>query len=285
MKASFSKATEKNMQLSDEVKGLRTDVSGATNQNEQLSIKVEELNKELAQTCSNHEKTTQRMRHQYEKTYSELNDRINDIAQEKAALNKQIAETQEFYSRVCKLHPGCDFEKEVEAMIETEFRAAVSSVDNQINAVINIPADKDRVDTFREVINVYETAESDIREAVTADIVKVRDLYQESVKLRKRAEAMTAAAKVDEKLNTVLNIAADKDNVETFNNALKAYNAASALTQEFVKADIDKVKDLYQESVRLHKIFEKEQQELRDKAEAQRVFDKMNNVYRNNHNG
>lgn len=285
MKASFSKATEKNMQLSDEVKGLRTDVSGATNQNEQLSIKVEELNKELAQTCSNHEKTTQRMRHQYEKTYSELNDRINDIVQEKAALNKQIAETQEFYSRVCKLHPECDFEKEVEAMIETEFRAAVSSVDNQINAVINIPADKDRVDTFREVINVYETAESDIREAVTADIVKVRDLYQESVKLRKRAEAMTAAAKVDEKLNTVLNIAADKDNVETFNNALKAYNAASALTQEFVKADIDKVKDLYQESVRLHKIFEKEQQELRDKAEAQRVFDKMNNVYRNNHNG
>ena len=285
MKTSFSDATEMNTQLSKQVKGLKADVSEATNQNEQLSRTVKELNEELEQTCSNHEKTTQSMKQQYEQTYSELKGRISDITQKNAVLNAQIAETEEFYGRVRKLHPECNFEKEVEAMIESEFRAAVSSVDEQINTAINMTADKDRVDTFKNVINIYETAESDIREAVTADIGKVRDLYQESVKLRNIAEAMVAAEKLDEKLNSVLDMKADKDNPEVFENALKAYNAESALTKKFVKADINKVRCLHEEAERLCKAFEKEQQELRDKAEAQRVFDKMKKVYLKNSNG
>ena len=281
MKTSFSDATEKNTQLSNQVKGLKDDVSEVTNQNEQLSRTVEELE----QTCSNHEKTTQSMKQQYEQTYSELKEQIINIKQKNAVLNAQIAETEEFYSRVRKLHPECDFEKEVEAMIESEFRAAVSSVDEQINTAINMTADKDRVDTFKNVINIYETAESNIREAVTADIGKVRDLYQESMKLRNIAEAMAAAEKVDEKLNSVLDMKADKYNVEMFENALKAYNAESALTKKFVKADIDKVRCLHEESERLRKTFEKEQQEARDKAESQKVCNEMKKVLHGNSNG
>lgn len=285
MKTSFSKSEEKNTQLSNQVKGLETTVSGVTSQNAQLSGKVQNLNRELAQTYSNHEKSTQTLRNQYEQTYNKLNAQISDITQEKVALSKQIAETQEFYGRVRKLHPECNFEKEVEAMIESEFKAAVSSVDNQINAVISLPADKDSVETFKNVINLYETAESDIQKAVTADIGKVRKLYQESVNLRKRAEAIIAAAKIDEKINSVLSMAADKDKVGTFENVIRAYDAENRLTQEFVKADIAKVRSLHQESVKLLKAFEKEQQELRDKAEAQKVFEKMDKVYRNNSKG
>lgn len=285
MKTSFSDATEMNTQLSKQVKGLKADVSEATNQNEQLSRTVKELNEELEQTCSNHEKTTQSMKQQYEQTYSELKGRISDITQKNTVLNAQIAETEEFYGRVRKLHPECNFEKEVEAMIESEFRAAVSSVDEQINTAINMTADKDRVDTFKNVINIYETAESDIREAVTADIGKVRDLYQESVKLRNIAEAKATAEKVDEKLNSVLDMKADKYNVEMFENALKAYNAESALTKKFVKADIDKVRCLHEESERLRKTFEKEQQEARDKAESQKVCNEMKKVLHGNSNG
>lgn len=285
IKAALSEITKKNKMLSAHVETLQIDMGNTTNKNAQLSREVENLNKELKETNSEHKKVIQNMEIEHKKTYNELNAQISNITQENIVLNEEVAKTQEFYGRVRKLHPECDFEKEVENMIEAEFRAAVSSVDNQINAVIDMPADKDSIEIFGDVINMYETTENDIREAVTADISKVRDLYNESVNLKKKAEAIAAAEKVDEKLNSVLDMPADKDNIEIFENALKVYDKSSALTKEFIKANIVKLRSLYQDSVRLHEEYEEKQQELRDRAEAQKVFEKMDKVYQNNPNG
>ena len=285
LKTSFSAATQKITQLCGQTRSLQSKLVEVKNQNSQLSVKVSNLTQELVQKQSRHEKTTQLIQEQYKKTYAELNAKLDCALQENCSLTKQLAEIQEFYSRVRKLHPECNFEKEVAAMIEAEFRAAVSSVDDQINAVINMPADKDSVEAFERVISIYETVDTNIRDAVSADIDTVRNLYQKSLDLRKRAEAMAEAEKIDNQINSVIGMTADKDNVATFANVLKEYNASSTLTQEFVKADISIIRSLHQESLRLQKAFEKEQQELRDKAEAKKVFDKMNKVYRTNPNG
>lgn len=139
------------------------------------------------------------------------------LESENTELKAELASTNEFYGRVRKLHPELDFEKEVKDMIE--------------------------------------------------------------------AEAMAEARKIDQKLNPVLKLTADKNNVEAFENAIKAYNDAETKVQKYVKADIANVRALYQESVKLREAYEKEQQELRDKAEAQKAYNEMIKVYHNNQKG
>ena len=114
--------------------------------------------------------------------------------------------------------------------------------------------------------------------------------FEKEVKDMLEAEARSEAREIDRKLNSVLKLTADKNNVEAFEDAIKAYNDAETKVlkygistfkkgtfnlndaeikvQKYVKADIAKVRALYQESVKLREAYEKEQQELRDKAEA-----------------
>lgn len=131
--------------------------------------------------------------------------------------------------------------------------------------------------------------------------------FEKEVKKMLEAEAMAEARVIDRKLNSVLGMPADKDNVEAFEDAIKAYNNAETKAQQYdistfskstfnpkdakikaqqyVKADIAKVRALYQESVKLREAYEKEQQELRDKAEAQKAYNEMIKVYHNNQKG
>lgn len=131
--------------------------------------------------------------------------------------------------------------------------------------------------------------------------------FEKEVKKMLEAEAMAEARVIDRKLNSVLGMPADKDNVEAFEDAIKAYDNAETKAQQYnistfskstfnpkdakikaqqyVKADIAKVRALYQESVKLREAYEKEQQELRDKAEAQKAYNEMIKVYHNNQKG
>ncbi len=131
--------------------------------------------------------------------------------------------------------------------------------------------------------------------------------FEKEVKDMLEAEARSEAREIDRKLNSVLKLTADKNNVEAFEDAIKAYNDAETKVlkygistfkkgtfnlndaeikvQKYVKADIAKVRALYQESVKLREAYEKEQQELRDKAEAQKAYNEMIKVYHNNQKG
>ena len=131
--------------------------------------------------------------------------------------------------------------------------------------------------------------------------------FEKEVKDMVEAEARAEAREIDRKLNSVLKLTADKNNVEAFADAIKAYNNAEIKAQQYdistfskstfnpkdakikaqqyVKADIAKVRALYQESVKLREAYEKEQQELRDKAEAQKAYNEMIKVYHNNQKG
>ena len=109
--------------------------------------------------------------------------------------------------------------------------------------------------------------------------------FEKEVKGMVEAEARAEAREIDCKLNSVLKLTADKNNVEAFADAIKAYNNAEIKVQNYIKADIAKVRALYQESVKLREAYEKEQQELRDKAEAQKAYNEMIKVYHNNQKG
>ena len=203
---------------------------------------------------------------------------LNSAQDENTTLKNKIADMQLFSERVHRLHP--QIEKEIDDMLEAEFKAAVASINDKINTAIQMPADKENVEIFAEVIQIYETAKQDVKEAVTADIEKVRKLHQDSIKLRKRDQAVKDAKKLDARIEEVLHYDASKDNVRLFKKVIEEYNSSSMLTRNFVKADIQKVKVLYQKSVELLEAYEEEQQKLRDQEAARRAEDDVQRVVR-----
>ena len=154
-------------------------------------------------------------------------------------LAERLASTNEFYSRVRRLHPELDFEKEVKKMLEAEAMAEARVIDQKLNSVLGMPADKDNVEAFEDAIKAYDNAE-------TKD---------------------------------------QQYNISTFSKSTFNPKDAKIKAQQYVKADIAKVRALYQESVKLREAYEKEQQELRDKAEAQKAYNEMIKVYHNNQKG
>ena len=214
-----------------------------------------------------------------------LQSKIKSLEEKNNGLNNQIAEMQEFYARVCKLHPENDFKQEVSDMIAAEFKAAVDEVDSKINSALNLKPSKDNVEKFAEVISFYENASDDVRNAVTANINKVKQLQQEAIKLRQRDEAATEAKKIDKMLEKVLNNKASKENDDIFAKAIQTYENASVLTKNFIKTDMSKIKQLYQESVNLLKKYQKELKRMKDEAEAQLVFEKMEKIFQENCHG
>lgn len=154
-------------------------------------------------------------------------------------LAERLASTNEFYSRVRRLHPELDFEKEVKKMLEAEAMAEARVIDQKLNSVLGMPADKDNVEVFEDAIKAYDNAETK----------------------------------------------AQQYNISTFSKSTFNPKDAKIKAQQYVKADIAKVRALYQESVKLREAYEKEQQELRDKAEAQKAYNEMIKVYHNNQKG
>lgn len=222
VKAMYSESAEANIKISNQFKD-------ANKQNAELSQQVISLNSELTESRSILKKT---------------NMQLAEKAQQNEELSKQVGSMKDFYRRVCKLHPECDFKQEVEDMKKAEFKAAVSELNKKIDTVINLPADKGRVDTFVNIIKVYEAAKPEIRQAVTSDIEKVRKLYNESVNLYERAKAVSDASELDKAINDALNIPKDKVTIEALQNVVISYESANALTRKFVKADIKQVKEL-----------------------------------------
>ena len=234
---------------------------------QQNNMEADRKNKELGAQV-------EALKEKFEKCQNQL----ESVQDENDFLKKKIADMQVFSERVHRVHP--QIEKEIEDMLETEFRAAVESLNDQINTAIQMPADKENVEMFAEIIQIYENAKTDVKEAVTADIDKVRRLHQDSIKLRQRDQAVKDAKKMDERIKEVLHHDASKDNVGLFKKIIEEYNSSSMLTRNFVRADINNVKELYQKSIELLEDYEEEQQKLRNQEAARRAEDDVQRVVR-----
>ena len=173
------------------------------NELEEDNGKLSEENSKLKERNNNGAKKIQEL----EKSCLSLKECVEAFREDNSKLemaNKTLAErlasTNEFYSRVRRLHPELDFEKEVKKMLEAEAMAEARVIDQKLNSVLGMPADKDNVEVFEDAIKAYDNAETKAQQYnistfskstfnpkdakikaqqyVKADIAKVRALYQ-----------------------------------------------------------------------------------------------------------
>lgn len=88
-------------------------------------------------------------------------------------------------------------------------------------------------------------------------------------------EFKASAQKVDEKIAPCATMPADKDSIDVFNEAIRTYTAQDAEIQKYVTTDIQKLRSLYEESCSLRREYERAEKEKRDRAAAQKAFEKI----------
>ena len=226
--------------------------------------KLSEENSKLKECNNNGEKKIQELQRSC-LSLKKLTDTLKQdnarLESENTELKAELASTNEFYGRVRRLHPELDFEKEVKGMVEAEARAEAREIDRKLNSVLKLTADKNNVEAFADAIKAYNNAETKVLK------YGISTFRKGTFNLN---NAETKAQKYD---------------ISTFRKGTFNLNDAEIKVQNYIKADIAKVRALYQESVKLREAYEKEQQELRDKAEAQKAYNEMIKVYHNNQKG
>lgn len=88
-------------------------------------------------------------------------------------------------------------------------------------------------------------------------------------------EFRASAQKVDEKIAPCVTLPADKDNIGVFDEAIRTYTAQDAEVQKYITTDIQKLRSLYEESISLKREYERAEKEKRDRAAAQKAFEKI----------
>lgn len=166
-----------------------------------------------------------------------LEKEVTSLRRELQQTNNALAESQEKYRRIKALHPNMDFDKEVQEMIENEFKASAREVDEKIAHYANLTADKDSIEVFSEAIRVYGTMSSDVQKYMTTDLKKLRNLYEESVSLKREYERAekekrdrAAAQKAFESINSIYcGIShGNHENYDTLNRAYRIYSGLSS---------------------------------------------------------
>ena len=104
-------------------------------------------------------------------------------------------------------------------------------------------------------------------------IIVCPDLQEriEQFERKEKLERDKSAAKiVDDKIEESLKLSPSKESksIQILSDAIREYNSLSIEAERFVKGDINKVKEIYKESLRLEEKYEKEQKEKRWKQEA-----------------
>lgn len=99
-----------------------------------------------------------------------------------------FATLEDKFNRVCTLHPEYDFNQEVVDMIEGEFKASAKEVDDKLSQVIQIQADKDRIDFFTKAKNMFYATEPNVRKYIKTDISVVEGLLAKCVSLKREFE-------------------------------------------------------------------------------------------------
>lgn len=113
-----------------------------------------------------------------------------ELSAKLSQVQADFAILQDKYLRANKLYPTLD--EEVLDMIEAEIRQVdmqkADEANQQINEVINLPADKNNINAFKSALSTYSSLSEKQKSYVTADITKLEQLYKDSVVLKKDYE-------------------------------------------------------------------------------------------------
>ena len=201
-------------------------------------IAMEQQKNAYEKQCSEFSSTIEGQRKMLEDKEREILRLNQELIGKKAELEKM----KDTYSRIQTLHPDLDFESEVMDMIENEFKASAEKVDKQIAQFASLPADKDRINVFDEAIRVYQSASTDVQKYVNTDVGKLRNLYEESVSLRREYERAeqekndrAAANEAFEKIRAIASgiSIGTYENYETLDRAYKVYTGLSSAEKNY----------------------------------------------------
>lgn len=169
--------------------------------------------------------------------YSDLNSRFNYLSDR--------------YNRAMILYPELD--SKIDAMIEEEIRQndiqQASLVDSKIEAVIHMPADKDAVRKFEEVLYSYDSLTSSQQSYVKSDINLIRKLYQESKESKNKHIADIAIGTI---IGIIGRISIGKEeHIEDLEKAQDTYEKLSHESQKYVDSSIpEKISLLLNQAIR-----------------------------------
>ena len=126
---------------------------------------------------------------------------------------------------------------------------------------------------------------------LSAELEELQDKFERAQKLHPEfdfetevhemieAEFKTEAEAFDEQMATILSTAVDKDNVEIFASALSKFDDLSDDVAKYVTTKREEVDQMYKTSCQLRQEFERQEQERKDRAAAQNVYDEITNIF------
>ena len=234
---------------------------------EEIDLLRTDFQEQLEEKERSHELNISSIRSDYQSLIREKEDKIKKLEDDLSRANSefrtlktQYEDRTEKYNRAQRLHPEFNFEKEINEMIENEYKADAAKVDARVAEVLKIQPTKDNYEVFSRAIILLDTARPEVKKYITSDKECIQNLYNQAVQLKKdfdRAEQEKRdKAVANEVYNKIKKVLEDnpKGNYETY----KDLNAALAIFLGLTVAQKAFFKD--------HKLIEK-LNELHDDAE------------------
>ena len=109
--------------------------------------------------------------------------------------------------------------------------------------------------------------------------------FEEEVHEMIESEYKAAAEEIDGSLATVIATSATRENYNVFKDALSLYDGTEYEVKKYVTSDRTVIQGIYDEAIRLKEKHEREEQDKRDKAAANKAYEKIKNVCRENPSG
>lgn len=156
---------------------------------------------------------------------------------------------------------------------------------------------------MRQKNNQISTLEGNLRSAqaqvgtLTEQLAKLTDTFERAQKLHPESdfeaevaemivnEYKAEARQIDEQLVKVFKTQATKDNAHVYHDAMGLIDSADDNVRKYISSDRAQLQLLYSESIRLKEEYERQQQEIRDKAAAQNAYERIKGMYNGNQRG
>lgn len=123
-----------------------------------------------------------------QQTQMGLQKTIRKLEDDNTDLTERLAILQDKSDRIKRLHPEIDFAAEIHEMIEKEFQDEAIRTDKVLANTLELPADKENVETFLEAIGYYQNLNPEVQKYMKTNIQQLHQLYDNSKTLREEFE-------------------------------------------------------------------------------------------------
>lgn len=245
-----------------------------TKKNEELEETIAELNSQLESIDEESSKKINRAIREKEEISSQkqlLEGKYNDLD---AKYNK----LKDRYRRGVVLFPELD--AQVDHMIEEEERQydmdKANSADSVINQVISLSASKEAISKLEHALDMYNSLTKKQQGYVKSDISKVRDLYEQSKKLKYQYLASVAVASITAIVSAIY-VGKEKD-IRNLEGAKSTYDQLDSESKKYVDRNIiEKLSQLLTQAKQDKKDREdREEEERRIRIQQQQEDDRRN---------